>query len=357
MPAGKMGWFCSYTPLELLRAAGFEHFRVIGHSGPIREADAHVHSATCQYVRSCIDVLVEGGYDDLVGVVGVNSCDAMRRLLDVWTAVKPGTFSHEVDLPVGRTDGDVEYLAVQFRKLADHLGEFAGRPVFIDALKRSAAVFERAREAFHRLSASSSSKPPGASGADLAVLAHQFFFSDPEEWTKRALEKAGKGKSAGDGGRAPPRLLVAGSPVHDPRVVRLFEDVGFDVVYADFCTGSRFFGVAVDIEAVDRATDVDSVLRELARAYLNRAPCARMMMLDERAANILAAVRNYGADAVLHYALKFCDVYQYDAPALKRRLDEAGVPSLFVEGDGTLGGVEQLKTRLEAFLEILEGGN
>ena len=95
-----MGWLCSYTPLELIYAAGFKPYRIDGHTKPIANADSYISANYCQVVKSIVDVAMEGGYDFLEGVVILNSCDAMRRLYDVWKEFFPPKFINLMDLPM-----------------------------------------------------------------------------------------------------------------------------------------------------------------------------------------------------------------------------------------------------------------
>ncbi|MDD5703958.1 MAG: 2-hydroxyacyl-CoA dehydratase family protein, partial [Dehalococcoidales bacterium] len=80
-----VGWFCSYTPQELLTAAGLYPYRIVPEpSSAITTADAYLERSFCPYVRICLAGALEGHYQFLGGLVVVNSCDAMRRLYDAW---------------------------------------------------------------------------------------------------------------------------------------------------------------------------------------------------------------------------------------------------------------------------------
>jgi benzoyl-CoA reductase/2-hydroxyglutaryl-CoA dehydratase subunit BcrC/BadD/HgdB len=108
---------CSYTPLELIYAGGFLPYRIIGHSAPPQKADSYIHPNFCQFVKSTIDVAIDGGYNFLDGVVFVNSCDAMRRLHDVWKRYVPTKFIHILDIPMGELFIGADYLKEEFNKL------------------------------------------------------------------------------------------------------------------------------------------------------------------------------------------------------------------------------------------------
>jgi benzoyl-CoA reductase/2-hydroxyglutaryl-CoA dehydratase subunit BcrC/BadD/HgdB len=50
---------------------------------------------------------------------------------------------------------------------------------------------------------------------------------------------------------------------------------------------------------------------------------------------------------------KFCDPHALERPYLLPRLRELGLPLLEIETEADLGNIEQIFTRIEAFLEML----
>jgi len=342
----KLGWLCSYTPLEILLAAGFLPVRITGHYGAISKADGLMHPNMCQYVRACLDAALDGAYSNLEGAVFVNSCDAMRRLADAWAKYTDAKFIHVIDLPKGRGDADIGYLRNEFSKLRDALAASFDIDVADPVIKQSVKLYNTSRSLFHELNTLRTGAPPQASGREAVNMVGLFNTTPPAVWnqTMQAL-LAQKRAAEPPVGASRPRVIMAGSPAHNPQVVGFVEDCGLDVVFEDMCTGSRFFDITVG-----NTTDP---LRDLAQGYLDKPPCARMMMMDERAQAMIDRARAFGARGVVHHALKFCDTVLYDVPELKRRLEAAGLSTLFLEGDGTLGSLGQLKTRIEAFAEVL----
>jgi benzoyl-CoA reductase/2-hydroxyglutaryl-CoA dehydratase subunit BcrC/BadD/HgdB len=62
------------------------------------------------------------------------------------------------------------------------------------------------------------------------------------------------------------------------------------------------------------------------------------------------------AKGVIHYALQFCTPYLYEAYKAKDAVEAMGLPFLKIETDYSMEDLGQLKTRVEAFLEILNSG-
>lgn len=343
----EIGWFCGYTPVEVIYAAGFLPVRITGHAGSITKADSCLHANMCQYVRSALDAALNGSYDRLRGVVFINSCDAMRRLYDVWRMHVDMEFTFLLDLPRGQTAADVTYYRNEIQKLRDALNAHFSVEITDGQIKAASDLYSGARDAYTALNELRRENPPRLSGREAAVMADLFCSSSPAEWEAKtralALSKRKQPAPAGN----PLRIVLDGSPAHRPEIIGFIEDCGFDVVAENLCSGMRLF---------DLKTGKNEDLAEgLAAAYLAKPPCARMMRRNDRAARVIELVRDYNAQGVIHISLKFCDTYLYDVPGLRERLTSAGIKSLFMESDGTLGSLGQLKTRLEAFAEVIEG--
>jgi benzoyl-CoA reductase/2-hydroxyglutaryl-CoA dehydratase subunit BcrC/BadD/HgdB len=81
--------------------------------------------------------------------------------------------------------------------------------------------------------------------------------------------------------------------------------------------------------------------------------CACFTPNDERLENVTALAKAVKADGVLHYSLLFCQPYSHEALKVDKALANAGIPMLSIETDYSMEDVEQLKTRVEAFMETL----
>ncbi len=64
-------------------------------------------------------------------------------------------------------------------------------------------------------------------------------------------------------------------------------------------------------------------------------------------------VRAYKADGVIHYGLLFCQPYLMESIPVARALEEKNIPTLRIDTDYSMEDVGQLKTRIEALIEML----
>lgn len=343
-----IGWLCSYTPIELIVAAGFQPFRISGHVESPRFADTYMSPNMCQFVRSVIDMVTEGKYDHLQGVIFVNSCDPMRRLHDVWKRIKPEQFLYMIDLPIRQSLADQEYFTLEVAKLRDVLEQLSGHEITFDDIKQASQLLLQARSIYHELLDKQSSIPPRLSSTRMHAIANRFFTTPVELWIKEVknllIKKPSEKKSRSVVER--PRILLTGSPSHDSALVALIDESGMDVVFENTCTGSRFFEILVN--------DTGNPIDDLGSAYFNKPTCARMMQLSDRANFIIEKAKEFNVDGIIHFTLKFCDTYQYDVPELKKTLEAAGLKVLPIEADCMSSNIGQLKTRFESFKEMLQ---
>ncbi|MEK6653947.1 MAG: 2-hydroxyacyl-CoA dehydratase family protein, partial [Thermodesulfobacteriota bacterium] len=118
------------------------------------------------------------------------------------------------------------------------------------------------------------------------------------------------------------------------------------VVGDDLCTGFRYFSGVID-EKADPVTAI-------AGRYLERVVCpAKHRGLTDRADHLVRLVREKRVQGVIFFLLKFCDPHAFDYPYLKEALDRAGVPGMVMEVEDRLPGDGQLRTRFEAFVEMI----
>jgi len=75
---------------------------------------------------------------------------------------------------------------------------------------------------------------------------------------------------------------------------------------------------------------------------------------DDRLQRILKLVRDYQVDGVIGQIVHYCVPHAMEQPALRMLLREAGVPVLELEVEYGAMGTGQIRTRVQAFIEMLE---
>jgi benzoyl-CoA reductase/2-hydroxyglutaryl-CoA dehydratase subunit BcrC/BadD/HgdB len=343
----KIGYFCSYTPVEVIYAAGLHPIRIFGLDRPIQNADTLMHSNICPYVRSILDRLLESGLDSFDGFVFVNSCDAMRRLYELFRGKIPEKFYHLIDLPKNNSPDDIKYLASEFNCLAENVEKHFEKKIDKNNFENSIELYNNLRNQLITIDQLRLQGDLKIKGSEFLKLINYCSSEDPEiaiKILKNEQESYSRDTKEKETDKSP-RIILTGNIINHPEILELIEKSGAWIVGENLCTGLRFFYFSIDTK--------DDLMVEIARAYMNKPPCARMMDEEFEINEIVRLINKCNADGVLYHSLKFCDTYLHSIPKYKKLFKEKNIKALFLEGDYTTGSFGQLQTRIEAFLEML----
>jgi benzoyl-CoA reductase/2-hydroxyglutaryl-CoA dehydratase subunit BcrC/BadD/HgdB len=128
----------------------------------------------------------------------------------------------------------------------------------------------------------------------------------------------------------------------------VIESSGAVVVGEESCIGTR--------NTRDLVDETGETLEEMIDAICDRymkIDCACFTPNTERLENITAMAKELNVDGVIHYALMFCQPYGHEALKVEKALRGADIPMLAIDTDYSMEDVAQLKTRVEAFVEMI----
>lgn len=395
-----VGWFCTYTPLEVIAAAGFEPFRIFGSPGRIAGAAVYLPPNICPYVRACLEEAFSGRLDGIAGVVLVHSCNAMGQLASAWRRYTSVPVMAELHVPRSNDPKARAYMLSEMRGLIRGL-ERAGGTVSADSLAAAIRTFRKIRAGWRGVLERQRRVPALLSGAGVSRLGRSLLGTGPE----RAEEIINSWRQTENSGHNP-RFILTGSIV-SPGLLDLFDSVEVDIVYDETCSGGRalsdatprdvlglaFTAAGVTERALGDVTprylqepglpdsslpteegdggrvtradvpspesnldgngpsEVEALMKDLASWYLGRTPCARMKPADRRIRHLISLAREYSACGVISSVMKFCDPYLYEQPLLRQALFGEGIPYLLIEHEYGIAPEGRLLTRLEAFIE------
>jgi len=323
--------------------------RVQGRAETTAEADAYLYPNMCPYIKSLFADALSGRGSSCDGVVFTRSCDGMRRLYDAWKAYVPSDFVYMLEAPKNCDDLAVEYFASQLRVFALRLGKKSGVELKEHALAEAVKTANYTRRMMQKLYSSQKKSPLPVRGSELFTLGLEVLSGNGEDSVGKLKSVYDNVKQqAGPGpGRKKPRILVSGNAMDRPGLFEIIEGAGADVPVADLCTASRYFERLVNEDEPD-------IYSALAVAYLGEPRCSRSATPAEIYARLSKKVEDYAIDAVLLTSLKYCDQVLNDIPYLLKKFTEAGTPVLFVENDYLFSDSGRLRTRVEAFIEMLQ---
>ena len=351
-----LGYMCSFVPLEILTALDIVPHRIMGDiHAPLSKVDAHLEQIACPYVRHCLDLGLNQGLDFLDGVIFPHSCDNVQIVSSIWNYYLKPDFYHFLDVPHMVQESSFQYFKTQLQSLIAHLEEFTGKELSKTKLKEAIHLHNRNRALIRELYGLRKEAAPPINGIDMleTMIAIQVMpVNEQIELIKEviALVRARERRKV----RQRPRLMIYGCEMDKPELIKLIEDSGADVVMDDLCTGTK--SIWDDVEITNDPLD------GIARRYLEKLTCSRTYRarngthledLSNRFGYLKEYARAFKVDGVILYIIQYCDTHEFDAPDVSDYLKSIDLSVLHIEDDYTLSGMERLRTRIEAFIEVM----
>ncbi|HOO89688.1 MAG TPA: 2-hydroxyacyl-CoA dehydratase family protein [Syntrophales bacterium] len=343
-----LGYMCSYTPEEIIYAAGAHPLRLFGAETNSALADAHLQSYTCSLARGVLEGALSGKLNYLDGMVFPHTCDTVQRLSDIWRLNTDFGFFTDIVLPVKLdTESAKEYMNNVLCKFRRDLEKGMGVTVTDETLKESIETYNTIRGCLKAIYELRSEEPGILTGGDVHAIVKGSMIMDRKYLLKRlpeVIETLRGAKAPSDTEKK--RVALVGSICNHPDIYAIIEQSGGVVVWDDLCTGSRYFEGEI-------GTDGDPIAA-IADRYIKRQICpAKYMSTTSRGDSLVEMIRKHRVQGVIFLLLKFCDPHDFDYPYMKGFLDRERIPSMLLEIEDHLPSEGQLLTRFETFTHML----
>lgn len=347
------GYFCTYTPLELLDAAGLISVSLCGMSAEtIPAAERELPKNLCPLIKSSYGFYITDKcpytyFADII--VGETTCDGKKKMYELMGRGKEVFVLHlpqGVELPYAK-----EMWRQELRRFADYLQERFGVSITEDALRSAAEKRNLLRRRRTELLELLTAETPPISGTELYTFLDGLGFKFSVEESIAAVEalietvKRQQSDKVHPGGK---RILITGCPIGGviQKTVGAVERNGGNVVCYENCSGTKRSDNMVDMARED-------ILNAIADAYLNIG-CAVMTPDTRRLERLQSLIGQYRADGVMDLSLQACQPYLLETASVRDLCRSLGVPYIALETDYSASDSSQLDTRIAAFLETLD---
>jgi benzoyl-CoA reductase subunit C len=354
-----MGYMCCLAPLEIMTAADIVPIRILGNvKEPVTRADAHIETIACPYVRSCLDIALKGRYDFIDGLVVPHTCDNTYALYAIWASgIVPITpkYHHYIDGPHMTFPTSVEYFDIELGRFKESLEKFTGKKITNRKLNNAIQLYNRNRALLRELYGLRKQDPPLLTGTEMTKILVAIRVIPVEESNELLAEVIAEIKKRRDIPAQKTRLLVYGGEIDDTALIELIEDSGANVVVDDHCLGVRSFWHDVEVNK--------NPIHSLGERYILNVACPRTYKqrersykedMDNRFGYLIEFAKEYKVKGVILYIIRYCDTFELDAPGVREYFQNAGYPVLHIEDDYSVTTIGQLKTRVQAFLEMID---
>ncbi|MCG8643552.1 MAG: 2-hydroxyacyl-CoA dehydratase family protein [Desulfobacterales bacterium] len=349
-----IGFYCIYAPTELAVAANAIPLPLCGtRQDPIEAAEESLPRNLCPLIKSsygfaATDTCPFFKFSDII--VADTTCDGKKKMFELMSDIKP---VHVLQLPQQQNfELFLEPWKNEIENLKSIIEQTTGNEITQEKMGDAVKLMNAERKAKKRLMDVAMANPSPITGKQMVeILFKTGFFADKKQGIDLMNEIADSCEAQTRSGEAAyragtPRILLAGVPIGlgSDKVVHILEDSGANVVAFENCTGYK------QTFQVDETKDpVDA----LAEQYLS-VPCSvmspnhgRMDLLDEM-------ITGFSVDGVVDLTWQACHTYNVEAHQIQRFIeDRFQLPYLHIETDYSESDTEQLRVRIEAFLEMI----
>ncbi len=351
-----VGSFCVFVPEEITLTADAIHVGLCAGAEAGNDlAEQLVPRNTCALIKSFIGFkmakicpFIESS--DLI--VGETTCDGKKKAYEAFNDIAP---TYVMEVPQTKTDAARALWKSEIKRYMSELEKVTGQTITPKKLKQGIKITNDKRRALQRLTALRAATPAPISGRDALLINQISFYDEPIRFTAKINELCDEleiriQSNEGIAPESAPRLMLSGCPMAVPnwKLPYVIESSGAVIVGEESCIGTR--------NTRDLVEESGETMNELIDAIVDRymkIDCACFTPNDVRLENVTALAKDLQADGVIHYSLLFCQPYSHEALKVDKALQAEGIPMLSIETDYSMEDVEQLKTRVEAFMETL----
>lgn len=348
-----VGTFCTYTPRELIYAADAISVSLCSTSDEtVPDAEKILPKNLCPLVKSSYGFAITDKcpymyFSDMI--IGETTCDAKKKMYELLGEIKD---TYVMRLPHSKNDFSMALWKNELVELVKKLEEKFNVKITEDKIKDAIKVCNEERKAVKEFFNLAKLNPSPIKGSDMHEALYssnfkfdrQLYIDEIKSLTNSLKEKYDKGETPFKKGT--PRILITGCPTGGlvDKVVKQLEDAGSSVVCFENCVGSKNFEMLVD----ENKEPIDAI----AERYLN-IPCSIMTPNDDRMNRIKEYIKDYSVDGVVDVTLTACHTYAIETEKVRRAVESLGKSYLAIETNYSNSDAGQIRTRLEAFVEML----
>lgn len=349
-----VGIYCTYGPRELVLAAGAIPVGICGtHEETIVYAEKDLPRNLCPVIKSSYGFAVSDQcpyfhFSDLI--LGETTCDGKKKMFEIMGKMKP---VHVMDIPQNpKLEDSLKQMYSEMKLLKNVLEKNFNVEITDKKLREAIHVVNENNKALKSLHDLNKLYKPMILGGDLLKITFQLgFHTDRYERVKmldKLVEKIKEINEPVDNGKRP-RILVTGTPIGMgcEKIITIVEESGGIAIAMENCFGYKTLGLQID------ESDKRDPLLLLAEKYINIG-CAVMSPNDNRKKLLNEMIEEFKVDGVIDLSWQACHVYNIESHLIEREVkNNAKLPYLHIETDFSNSDIENLRARIEAFMEMI----
>lgn len=354
-----IGTLCVMVPPELIYAAGAMPVRLCsGSFTAYTIGDDVIPRDACPLVKAVMgfgQMKALPVFDNCSLLIAPVTCDCKKKLAGVMDSVK-NTFPLHIP-PLKKEDGDTEVFLRELYRLIPVLEKATGKKVTARSLAQGINLVGEAQYEMSEFLQYRKSNPALLHGTQIMAIMNAFAYMPVEAWTKQMHRLNGEMRVRLEQNvfvsrPSQPRILVTGSPIAFPnlKIPLLIEEMGGILAADETCMGER--GLYDPVSVIDPG--FDGMMRGLASRYTKPCTCPVFVDNSQRIYRIKQMIKEHQIQGIIYHVLRGCLVYDYEYQMMEEEMGKLDMPVIRVESDYNEEDVEQLRIRIEAFLELIK---
>ena len=355
-----IGYTCYHIPEVLLNVGDCFSVRLRApRTGSIDIATYYMSNYTCEFARALVERGIEGGFNFLDGLAGVDACSMMNRFYEHFEILKmnekPNFFVTHTDMPYKIEDYTVRSYVKQMQiRLLDVMHQNYGVDVSDAAIRKAVEEHNEVCRIIQEMAQMRKADNPVITGYEFHII-NLVSYTCPKRLILPYLRETLEELKTREPDVKPPyraRVAIVGSEIDDPGFTKLLEECGALVVSDRYCFGSTPGREVLELK------DDEPALEQICRRYMELSECARYIS-DEKVAQRRETAdrlaREYRADGIIYEQMKYCDFWGFERALVSHIMsEEKGWPVLSIDRVYNAKASGQLRTRFQAFVESLE---
>ena len=355
-----IGYTCYHIPEPILNVGNCFSVRLRApRTGSLDIATYYMSNYTCEFARALLERAIEGGFEFLDALAGVDACSMMNRAMEHFEILKvnsnPNFFVTHCDIPYKIESYTLESYVKQMRlRVLDRLTANYGVDTSDAAIRKAVAEHNEVCRLIQEIGEFRKADNPVITGYEFHIL-NLVSYTCPKAlilpYLRETLEEL-KSREPDPAPSFRARVAVIGSEIDDPGFTRLVESCGALVVSDRYCFGSTPGREIIELN------DEEDALTQVCLHVMKHSECARYIAdekVQQRRDTADRLAREYKADGIIYEQIKYCDYWGFERALVSHIMkEEYNWPVLSVDRLYNISVSGQLRTRVQAFVESLE---
>lgn len=342
-----VGCFPIYSPEEIVYAGGMLPVGMWGGQTTGQLNSRYLQSFCCSIMKANTEQALMGKYDFLSAIIITSYCDTLKCIQENWKIALPAQNIIPIVYPQNRKSLEGKaFLREEFLRIKTELEKVTGEEITKDALEESINIYDDYRSTMQEFVDLVQYHQEILNAKTRHLIIKAAYFMDKKVYTDKIKKLIKALKEIPKEHTQKKKIIVTGLISEPSSLLDIFTENDMVIVADDLAHESRQFRTISPKKGDALTRMVERIAMQDSCAFLYDSKKSRGKLLIDM-------VKKYKADAIVYCQLKFCDPEEFDYPIIKKEIEAAKIPYIYIEIEQQMESIEQLRTRIQSFSEIL----